>query len=126
MDFTLIICTYMRPQPLLHLLLSVQKQTVYPNEILIIDGSTNKETEVVLNQNQFEDLKYFLVPPEHRGLTKQRNYGIERVGEEMKIVCFLDDDTVLEPNYFEQLLKTYQIYPEALGAGGYIINDSQC
>ena len=116
----------MRPQPLLQLLQSVQEQTLYPNEILIIDGSTNEETGIVLKKNQFENLKYFLVPLEHRGLTKQRNYGIERVGNEMETVCFLDDDTVLKNDYFEQLLQTYQIYPEALGAGGYIINESQC
>ncbi|TDE28033.1 glycosyltransferase [Flavobacterium ranwuense] len=126
MKFSLIICTYMRPKPLIQLLQSVQEQTVYPNEILIIDSSTNEETEIILKENRFEDLNYFLVSSQHRGLTKQRNYGIERVEEEMEIVCFLDDDTVLENDYFEQLLQTYQIYPEALGVGGYIINESEC
>jgi GT2 family glycosyltransferase len=105
---------------------SVQEQTVYPFEILIIDGSANAETEMLLQENQFNNLHYFVVPPEHRGLTKQRNYGIERVGNEMEVVCFLDDDTVLETDYFEQLLMTYEIYPEALGVGGYITNESQC
>ncbi|TDE53926.1 glycosyltransferase family 2 protein [Flavobacterium sp. GT3P67] len=126
MRFSLIICTYMRPKPLIQLLQSVQKQTAYPNEILIIDGSTNEETKIILKENWFEDLNYFLAPQDHRGLTKQRNYGIERVGNEMDIVCFLDDDTVLENDYFEQLLQTYQIYPEALGVGGYIKNESEC
>ncbi|MFV7236105.1 glycosyltransferase family 2 protein [Flavobacterium sp. ZB4R12] len=126
MKFTLIICTYMRSQSLLHLLQSIQKQTVYPDEILIIDGSTNTETEIILQENHFINLSYFLVPPTHRGLTKQRNYGIERVGNDVEIVCFLDDDTVLESDYFEQLLSTYQIYPEALGVGGYIINETEC
>jgi GT2 family glycosyltransferase len=116
----------MRPESLIQLLESVKEQTVYPNEILIIDGSTNNETEVILKENRVEGLKYFLVPFEQRGLTKQRNYGIERVGNEMGIVCFLDDDTVLENDYFEQILRTYQIYPEALGVGGYIINESEC
>jgi GT2 family glycosyltransferase len=126
MKFSLIICTYMRPKPLLQLLQSVKEQTLYPNEILIIDGSTNKETEIVLKENRFQDLKYFMSPLEHRGLTKQRNYGIERAGNEIEIICFLDDDTVLENDYFEQIVKTYQIYPEALGVGGYIINESEC
>lgn len=126
MKFSLIICTYIRPQPLLQLLQSVQAQKVYPDEILIIDGSTNKETEMILKENHFNNLNYFQVPSEHRGLTRQRNYGIERVDNEMEVVCFLDDDTVLENDYFEQLLKTYEIYPEALGVGGYIVNESQC
>jgi GT2 family glycosyltransferase len=116
----------MRPQPLLQLLQSVQGQTLCPDEILIIDGSINKEIEFILEENQFKNLKYFLVDQEYRGLTRQRNFGIERVGKEMEVVCFLDDDTVLEKDYFEQLLKTYEIYPEALGVGGYITNESQC
>lgn len=115
----------MRPQPILQLLQSVREQTLYPDEILIVDGSTNTETELVLQENPFRNLHYFAVPPEHRGLTKQRNFGIERVGKDVEVVCFLDDDIVLEKDYFEQLLQTYQIYPEALGVGGYIINESQ-
>ncbi len=126
MKFSLVICTYQRPKPLLELLKSVDLQTVYPNEILIVDGSTNTETETELKEYQFANLHYYLVRPEHRGLTRQRNYGIERVGKEIEIVCFLDDDTVLKKDYFEQVLKTYEIYPEAMGVGGYITNESQC
>jgi GT2 family glycosyltransferase len=125
MKFSLIICTYMRPQSLLDLLASVKSQTVYPDAILIIDGSCNLETEKALEKDSFDRLRYYKVSDEHRGLTKQRNYGIERVGYEIDIVCFLDDDTVLEKDYFEQLLKTYQIHPEALGIGGYINNETK-
>jgi GT2 family glycosyltransferase len=124
MKFTLIICTYMRPKPLLKLLQSVKEQTLYPDEIIIVDGSANQETKAMLDQNRFQNLNYFLVSEEDKGLTRQRNYGIARVGKEMDIVCFLDDDTVLAPDYFEQLLKTFEIHPEALGAGGYITNET--
>lgn len=124
MKFTLIICTYMRPNPLLKLLQSVKTQTLYPNEIIIVDGSVNLETKEMLERHAFENLHYFLVSEKDRGLTRQRNYGIARAGKEMDIVCFLDDDVVLEPDYFEQLLKTYQVYPEALGVGGYINNET--
>ena len=41
---SLIVCTYMRPKPLATLLASVQAQTVYPDEILIIDGSVDDNT----------------------------------------------------------------------------------
>ncbi|MBS7231880.1 glycosyltransferase family 2 protein [Flavobacterium psychroterrae] len=125
MQLSLVICTYMRSEPLLKLLQSVQKQTLYPDEILIIDGSTNKETETILNDNKFEKLKYFLVSNEERGLTKQRNFGIAKVNSDINIVCFLDDDTILEENYFEELIKTYIIYPQALGVGGYITNETK-
>ncbi|OYX82355.1 MAG: glycosyl transferase family 2, partial [Flavobacteriales bacterium 32-34-25] len=71
----------------------------------------------------FLNLKYFAVTAENRGLTKQRNFGIAKVDESSEVVCFLDDDTVLETDYFENLLETYRIYPEALGVGGYIKNE---
>lgn len=124
MKFSLIICTYLRPKPLLKLLQSVQGQTLYPHEILIIDGSTNEETKVVMEENNFENLHYFLVDNHNRGLTKQRNFGINKVSDDIEIVCFLDDDTVLELNYFEEILKTYKENPEALGVGGYITNET--
>lgn len=125
MNFTLIVCTYMRPVPLLKLLNSVKQQTLYPNEILIIDGSTNDDTKVILEKNKFPNLKYFLVSKEDRGLTKQRNFGVARVSKDTEIICFLDDDTILEPNYFEEVIKTYTVFPEALGVGGYINNETK-
>ncbi|MFI1772210.1 glycosyltransferase family 2 protein [Thalassobellus citreus] len=121
--FTLIICTYLRSTPLLELLMSVVKQSLYPNEILIIDGSTNDKTKKILEQYNFKKVKYYKVDNLNRGLTKQRNYGINLVSEDSEIVCFLDDDIILEKDYFEQLLNTYITFPEALAVGGYITNE---
>jgi GT2 family glycosyltransferase len=125
MKFSLIICTYMRPKPLLQLLQSVKEQSLYPDEILIIDGSINNETQLAIKDRHIQNLNYFLVSNDDRGLTRQRNFGIAKVGQEMEVVCFLDDDTVLEKEYFEQLLKTYELCPEALGVGGYINNETK-
>lgn len=124
MKFSLVVCTYMRPQPLLNLLNSVKSQTLYPSEILIIDGSTNNLTKKALDTNLFINLKYYKVDEANRGLTRQRNFGVNLVGENIDIICFLDDDTVLELNYFENLINTYKLYPEALAVGGYIINET--
>ncbi|WNH09646.1 glycosyltransferase family 2 protein [Thalassobellus suaedae] len=123
MNFTLIICTYMRPKPLLKLLQSVKEQTLYPNEILIIDGSSNNETETVLNKNPFKNLRYYKVDKLNRGLTKQRNFGINLVSKDSEIMCFLDDDIILTPSYFETLIETYSIKSDALAVGGYITNE---
>ena len=46
----------MRPKPLLRLLRSVQEQSLYPDEILVVDGSTNSETRIVLVENTFKNL----------------------------------------------------------------------
>lgn len=114
----------MRSQPLFSLLESVEKQSIYPDEILIIDGSADTKTESMLKENQFRNLHYFSVPSEHRGLTKQRNYGVKRVANNIEFVCFLDDDTVLEQGYFEELVKTFKLDSNISGVGGVAINEN--
>ncbi|TDE02034.1 glycosyltransferase family 2 protein [Flavobacterium sandaracinum] len=124
MKVSLIVCTYMRPEPLLRLLKSVTEQTVHPAEILIIDGSTTAATQQLLNKNKFNNLHYYLVPESHRGLTKQRNYGITKVNRTSEIVAFLDDDTELTPNYFQELVKTFTNDPAVTGVGGIALNEN--
>ena len=124
MRFSVIICTYMRPQALANLLESIREQSSFPNEIILIDGSTNYETRDVIASLNQANVQYFLVDAHQRGLTKQRNFGLLKVADNIDVVCFLDDDTVLTPDYFEQLLQTYSEYPNALGVGGYISNES--
>jgi glycosyltransferase involved in cell wall biosynthesis len=123
MNFALIICTYQRPQPLLNLLKSVREQSLYPNDIIIVDGSVDKNTEEILNANSFKNLRYFKVSETERGLTKQRNIGISKLQDTETVACFLDDDIILKPDYFQKLIETYNEHPQALGVGGYIVND---
>jgi len=125
MKFALVICTYRRPVSLLNLLQSVKRQTLYPDEILIVDGSDNEETKQLLMGNSFKNLDYFQVPAEHLGLTRQRNYGVQRVSDAMEVICFLDDDVVLEHNYFEEIKKTFELSEEIIGVGGIAINENK-
>lgn len=115
----------MRPKSLLELLLSIKLQSVYPNEILIVDGSLDKETAKILSEHNFKNLEYFSVSDEHRGLTRQRNFGISKTALDSEIVCFLDDDTVLESNYFAEVIKTFQSNHEIIGVGGVAINENK-
>jgi len=113
----------MRPITLVKLLETVATQSLYPNEILIIDGSTNNETQKIIRDRVFKNVVYYQVSDKDRGLTKQRNFGISKVSNFTHIVCFLDDDTLLDINYFKNLISTYNIHPEALGVNGYITNE---
>ncbi|MAG88407.1 MAG: glycosyl transferase family 2 [Zunongwangia sp.] len=121
--FSLIICTYQRSKALLKLLKSIEQQSVYPNQIIIVDGSINEETKVVIAENSIKNLEYYLVSNKDRGLTKQRNFGIAKVKKQNVITCFLDDDVVLLEDYFEQLIGTYIEYPDIVGVGGYILDE---
>ena len=123
MNFSLVICTYMRAKALQDLLDSVNKQTLYPNEIIIVDGSINDETSKLLEKSNYKNLKYVLVNEENRGLTKQRNFGVGMVDELSDVICFLDDDIVLTSGYFQNLIETYSTHKEASAVGGYILNE---
>lgn len=123
MNFSLIICTYNRRKAIEILMNSIVNQTLYPNQIIIVDGSLNEETKLFFQETNYKNLDYFLVDAPSRGLTKQRNFGISKVITTSEIVCFLDDDTILEGNYFSEILKSYQEFPDAFGIGGYITNE---
>ena len=123
MKFSLIVCTYQRPKALIELLNSVLKQTLYPNELIIVDGSLDCATKDELEKNNYKNLRYYKVEETDRGLTKQRNYGISKVSNESEVICFLDDDTILDSFYFENLIKTYHTNMDAIGVGGYIANE---
>ncbi len=121
---TLIICTFKRAESLSGLLHSVQLQTQYPDEILVVDGSPDQETAIMIDRNNFRNLTYFSVPPESRGLTRQRNFGIAKISPNAEIVAFLDDDTELMPDYFEQLKSTFEKNPDITGVGGLAANEN--
>lgn len=124
MKFSLIICTYMRPQSLQKLFASIQCQTLYPDEILIIDGSSNTDTQAIVNEVAIKNCQYFLVQQQFRGLTIQRNFGLDKVSSNSQVIAFVDDDTELLTDYFEELIKTFTKNPEITGVGGVAVNEN--
>ncbi|SDW86608.1 Glycosyltransferase, GT2 family [Lutibacter oricola] len=125
MQFSLIICTYQRPKALLNLLNSIQDQKMYPNEIIIVDGSRDNKTKDLVQEYKFENLYYFKVEDKDRGLTRQRNYGISKVTQDSEVVCFLDDDTYLKKDYFKNLIEVFKRNQEIFGVGGVAINENR-
>ncbi|MCM4161388.1 glycosyltransferase family 2 protein [Antarcticibacterium flavum] len=123
MNFSLIICTYKRPQVITKLLESVFLQNLVPNEIIVVDSSPDVHTKDLLKGDKYRGLKYYKVGKEDQGLTRQRNFGIRETNEDIEVITFLDDDIILEPDYFENLIATYSEKPDAIGVGGYIINE---
>ena len=124
MMFSLIVCTYQRAEALSRLLASVAVQSLYPDEILIVDGSRDLETQQSISSQTIKNLKYFKVEEKERGLTRQRNFGIEKLNPKSEIVCFLDDDVVLEHDYFKAVLEAFDSDPDIVGVGGVATNEN--
>ena len=88
---------------------SVGNQSVSAGEVIIVDGSPKRMSADFLNR-VFQGCHHqpsliYLHAPEDRGLPAARNRGIRSASGD--IVQFLDDDTILEPNYFQQLLPVF-------------------
>lgn len=125
MNLSLIIPTHQRAVAIGKLLNSIERQTVVPSRILIVDSSDNDETKEWIDKNKFHlPLIYVKVSGENKGSAQQRNFGSELVRDSSDIITFLDDDLILEPDFFENLLETYKIYPDAVGVGGIDIKNN--
>ena len=122
---SLIICTYERASSLQKLLISIKKQSLYPNEVLVIDGSLDNKSRLMLEELNVSNLKYFSVDDNNRGLTKQRNFGVDKLNTNTEVVCFLDDDTVLHKDYFKNIKERFETDQSITGIGGLATNENR-
>jgi glycosyltransferase involved in cell wall biosynthesis len=93
---------------------SLLEQTVLPGELCIVDSS--EETPVRAEIEELcgsADLELDYVHPAPRGLTVQRNLGIDRTTGDP--VFFLDDDTRMAPDAHAEVLAEYERWGSELG-----------
>ncbi len=109
-----IIATRNRADELLTTVESIVKQTVLPGELCIVDSSEETPARDRIEELCAEvGLKLDYHHPAPRGLTIQRNIGIDRTNGDP--VFFLDDDVYLEPDCHEEILKEYERWGPELG-----------
>jgi GT2 family glycosyltransferase len=109
-----VIATRSRHDFLLNTVRSLVGQTVLPAELCIVDSSedTPARTEIEeLCGKAGIELDY--VHPVRRGLTVQRNIGIERTTGDP--VFLIDDDVWMAPDVHEQVLAEYERWGPELG-----------
>ncbi|MBU0995215.1 MAG: glycosyltransferase [Proteobacteria bacterium] len=122
LSISLIICTRNRVQDLRDCFDSVIHQTHSVDEIIIVDSSDNLLTRELSEDYKTRtdiSLKYIHTSP---GLTKQRNIGIRMAHGD--IVTFLDDDVILESNYFKEIINAFCSSTNIVAVGGNITNSS--
>jgi GT2 family glycosyltransferase len=113
---SLVLCTYGRPDSVRRFLQSVAHQTRPVDEVLVVDASRNVETEsVVAAWRGAQRIRYWRVDDRLRGLTRQRNFGLEAVAYDL--VAFFDDDVVLEPMCIAEMERPHRALPDVAGVG---------
>jgi GT2 family glycosyltransferase len=111
---TYIIATRNRPKDLLKTVESLARQTVLPAELCIIDSSDEASARADVEKLCAEvGLSLDYHHPAPRGLTVQRNIGIDRTHGDP--VFFIDDDVDLAVDCHEEILKEYDRWGDELG-----------
>lgn len=118
---SLVVCTYRRPAAIGRLLAALARQERPPDEVLIVDASSDTSTANVVAEHVERGaahVRHILVDEDERGLTRQRNRGIAEADGD--IVAFLDDDTIPAADYFAEIERCFARHPDAAGVGGAI------
>jgi glycosyltransferase involved in cell wall biosynthesis len=109
-----VIATRNRPGELLTTIESLVSQTVLPAELCIVDSSDETPAREKIEQMCADvglSLDYFHPAP--RGLTIQRNIGVDRTSGDP--IFFIDDDVFMAPDCHEEILKEYERWGPELG-----------
>jgi GT2 family glycosyltransferase len=119
MSSSVIVCTRNRKADILNFIASLYKQTLLPQQFVIVDSSDtrlgdDKEfADIFYAKRDRITLDYVHCEP---GLTRQRNIGIKKVTED--IVYFFDDDIVLDEDYLQKISDTFAQNPAFYGGMG--------
>lgn len=116
MRVSVVLCSYGRPAVLDDTVQSILRQTMLPEEILIVSPSTDNVEERTLSRQRVR----LVISP--RGLTIQRNAALEQL-RDADLVAFIDDDVELCVNYLESMTRLFRGDPEVIVASGQMLAD---
>lgn len=121
---SLIIPTLNRETDLVNAVASVLEQTRKPEELIVVDAGSDPSLKERLTQQVSGCLDLIYVPSDP-GLTHQRNVGI--LASSGDVIAFIDDDSVIEPEYIEEIMKAFEedATHEVAAVCGRIVNVSQ-
>jgi glucosyl-dolichyl phosphate glucuronosyltransferase len=105
-----VICTLNNLEGLEKCIASITQQTLKPDEVIIVHGDTDKKMEEGITKRIHPLLQSNLITLKYvktiRSLVMQRNIGMDNASGD--VIIFLDDDVILDKNYFYYLLEAYQ------------------
>lgn len=108
---SVIIPTLNRKTDLEKTLISISKGDKLPFEVVIIDQSDNNETKEFCNNFNKLNIRYFYTDIKSSALA--RNIWIDNLNKNTELVLFLDDDVLLEKDFFNELENFFINYKDA-------------
>ena len=102
LSVSVVIPTFDRLRDLSRCLNSLSKQTYQNFNVVVISGGDIKAIEELTKKF---NLLIKVTKQHKKGLVEARNLGWR--GTKGDIVCFIDDDSVVSPNWLEEIVKTF-------------------
>ena len=121
MTISFIICTYNREKYIYECLSRLAKNTVREGwEIVLVNNNSTDNTAAECERfvKDYKPTNYRYVVETKQGLSFARNRGIAEAKGDWLV--FLDDDAMVETDYFENLHRHLRQHPEAGAFGGAI------
>ena len=120
-DVAFIIPTKDRPEKVENLLDSLARQTSMCGRIIIVDGGRSVKNTVMSFSGRLPVEYCRCLPP---GQIRQRNMGISRLNNSDRLVGFLDDDMVLEPDALEKMVDFWNRVDVDTAGVGFNVTDA--
>ena len=120
---SIVIPTRNRAEELVNLLKTIVRQTITPQELIIVDGSDlavkdHPEFSVIFKLKNFSQTNLIYTHTNKLGSATQRNTGAQLAT--CDLIAFIDDDMLLDPDYLKKLRQVFIDYPDCKGAMGAI------
>lgn len=117
---TVAVCSKDRPQMLLALLETLTRQTLAPDEVLIVDNNSAVPYEQIC-QPYRDRLPLRIVVETIPGVSAARNRAIQEVRTDL--ILFTDDDCEADPDWVENIVAPFYRDPNIGAVGGQIRGD---
>jgi GT2 family glycosyltransferase len=120
---TAVIPTRNRPKDLSNVINSLCAQLRLPDELIIVDQSADDLSCLAINNklSKFKQIKLIYIhDPKLLGLVDAKRVAINHASAD--IVCFLEDDVVLEADYLKQIELGFIKDSNMIGCSGVITN----
>lgn len=124
MKISIVIPTKNRSEDLLKAVASVIAQDRLPDELIIVDQSDSDVSQGMV-QNMVETAGnlvrlVYIYDPCITGLVHAKKVGVFNSSGD--VICFLEDDVVLEADYIRQMERAFDDQPTMMGCCGVITN----
>ncbi len=118
--FSVLICTYNRPDTLGLSLDSLINRTIEkPDQVVVVNGGDERSDHIIQDHMGKTGIKVELVKTVNKNLAASRNIGLAHCAGE--IVAMTDDDAEVFPDWVTQVKKIHAAHPEVGGVGGAIV-----